>query len=61
MLLTESLAVIAGFGLPTAAAHPHWSKSEEGQEKPDLFISKSHLGGDHFQVGDECNLYHRCG
>ncbi|HEX3642053.1 MAG TPA: hypothetical protein VHV10_12245 [Ktedonobacteraceae bacterium] len=52
MLLTESLAVMAGFGLPTAAAYPHWSKSEEGKGKPDLFISKSHLGGDHFQVGD---------
>jgi len=43
---------MAGFGLPTAAAYPHWSKPEEGKGKPDLFISKSHLGRDHFQVGD---------
>ena len=25
---------------------------KDGKGKPDLFISKSHLGGDHFQVGD---------
>ncbi|HEY4036818.1 MAG TPA: hypothetical protein VGL94_22905 [Ktedonobacteraceae bacterium] len=53
MLLTESLAVMAGFALPTAAAYAYGSKSEEGKGQPNLFISKSHLGGDHFQVGDD--------
>ncbi len=48
-LLTGSLAVTAGLGLPTAAADPHWSKSAEG--KPDL--SKSHQE-EHDQKCNEC-------
>jgi len=44
---------MAGFGLPTAAADPHWSKSAEGKGKPDLFISKSYKEG-HSQKCNEC-------
>ncbi len=53
LLLTESLTVIVGLGLPIAAAHPQWSRAPKGKDKADLFISESHLGGDHFQVGDD--------
>jgi hypothetical protein len=36
-----------------AAAHPQWSRVPKGNDKADLFISESHLGGDHFQVGND--------
>jgi uncharacterized repeat protein (TIGR01451 family) len=49
----ESLAMIAGFALPTATAYAYGSKSEEGKGQPNLFINKSHLGGDHFQVSND--------
>lgn len=45
--------MMAGFALPTAAAYAYGSRSEEEKGQPNLFISKSHLGGDHFQVGDD--------
>jgi hypothetical protein len=53
MLLTESLAMMASFGSPTVAAYAHGSELEKGAGRPNLFISESHLGGDHFQVGDD--------
>jgi uncharacterized repeat protein (TIGR01451 family) len=52
MLLTGCLAMAASFGLPMVAAYAHDSKLEKGMGRPDLFISESHLGRDHFQVGD---------
>ena len=45
--------MIVGLGLPIAAAHPQRSRAPKGKDKADLFISESHLGGDHFQVDDE--------
>jgi uncharacterized repeat protein (TIGR01451 family) len=42
-----------GSGLPTASAHPQWSRAPKGKSQADLFISESHLGGNHFQVGDD--------
>lgn len=45
--------MIAGFGLPTVAAYAHGSNLEKKTGGSDLFISESHLGGDHFRVGDD--------
>jgi len=45
--------VMAGFALPTTTAYAYGSKSEDGRGQPNLFISKSHLDRDHFQVGDD--------
>jgi len=45
--------MMTGFGPPTMAAYAQGSKPEKGTGKSGLFISESHLGGDHFQVGDE--------
>jgi uncharacterized repeat protein (TIGR01451 family) len=53
MLLTECLAMMASFGLPMAAAYAHGSEPEKGAGRPDLFIDESHLGRDHFQVGND--------
>jgi uncharacterized repeat protein (TIGR01451 family) len=53
MCLTESLAMMAGFGLPMVAAYAHGAEPEKRTGRPGLFISESHVGGDHFQVGDD--------
>lgn len=48
--------MMTGFGPPTMAAYARGSKPEKGTGKSGLFISESHLGGDHFQVGDEVTI-----